>query len=293
MTDIGVSTTSLTKRYGATTALNNVSISVKRGSVYGLIGPNGSGKTTLISLLAGLRQPSAGSLQVTSTNVGILPDTPTFDRWLTGYEVVALAHNLARTDVPRSRIDEVLDAAGLRDAKNRRVGGYSRGMLQRLGIASTVVADPDLILLDEPAAALDPRGRREVLDLVAALRGHATVIFASHILDDVEQVCDGIGILSGGELMYEGSLERLLAIHGTNRTYWVETPDPEAVRRALSGEPWVASVTVEPTGVTVVGSTSEEIRAAIVPTVGALGTPITAVVPVRRSLEDVFLQVTR
>lgn len=293
VTTASVTTASLTKRYDATTALNNVSIAVERGSVYGLVGPNGSGKTTLLSLLAGLRTPTSGSLTVAALNIGILPDTPLFDRWLTGYEVVALAHNLAPTDIPHTRINEVLDAAGLHDAKDRKVGGYSRGMLQRLGLASTVVADPDLILLDEPAAALDPRGRREVLDLVAELRGHSTVIFSSHILDDVQQVCDAIGILSGGELVYEGSLDRLLAIHGTDRTYWVETSDPDAVHRSLTAEPWVVTATVDASGVTVVGSTSDAIRASIVPFVGSLDTEITAVVPVHRSLEDVFLQVTQ
>lgn len=293
MTNTAVTTTSLTKRYGETSALNNISISVERGSVYGLVGPNGAGKTTLLSLLAGLREPTSGSLTVAAANLGVLPDTPLFDRWLTGYEVVALAQNLAPTEIPPTRIDEVLEAAGLHDAKNRRVGGYSRGMLQRLGLASTVVGEPDLILLDEPAAALDPRGRREVLDLVAELRGRSTVIFSSHILDDVQQVCDTIGILSGGELVYEGSLDRLLNIHGTDRTYWVEASDPEAVHRALTGEAWVSSATVETSGVTVVGSTSDEIRASIVPFVGSLDVEITAVTPVRRSLEDVFLQVTR
>ncbi len=293
MTNTAVVTASLTKRYGVTSALNNVSISVEHGSVYGLVGPNGAGKTTLLSLLAGLRQPTSGSLTVGALNLGVLPDTPLFDRWLTGHEVVALAHNLAPTDIPRSRIDEVLDGAGLHDAKHRKVGGYSRGMLQRLGLASTVVGDPDLILLDEPAAALDPRGRREVLDIVTELRGRSTVIFSSHILDDVQQVCDTIGILSGGELVYEGSLDRLLAIHGTDRTYWIETSDPEAVRRSLTGEAWVASTTLEASGVTVVGSTSDAIRASIVPFVGSLEAEITAVTPVRRSLEDVFLQVTQ
>ncbi|MEZ5175778.1 MAG: ABC transporter ATP-binding protein [Acidimicrobiia bacterium] len=293
MTDTSVRTSSITKRYGTDTALHNVSISVEPGSVYGLVGPNGAGKTTLLSLLAGLRRPTSGTLQVTATRLGVLPDTPLFERWLTGREVVALAHSLAPPGIPPERIDEVLDAADLGGAKHRKVGGYSRGMLQRLGLAATVVAEPDLLLLDEPAAALDPRGRREVLDLVTELRGRSTVLFSSHILDDVEQVCDTIGILAAGELVYEGSLERLLAIHGSDRTYRIEADDPVSLRESLLVEPWVESARLEGMAITVVGTSAPDIRSAVVPFLGSTGMEVTAVTPVRRSLEDVFLEVTR
>jgi ABC-2 type transport system ATP-binding protein len=290
---LALTTSGLSKDYGITTALSNVSINVEAGSVYGLIGPNGAGKTTLLSMLAGLRTPTRGSLDIKATEIGVLPDTPQFDRWLTGREVVALARSLGATEVPEQRIDEVLTAAGLREAASRKVGGYSRGMLQRLGLASTVVSEPDLILLDEPAAALDPRGRREVLDLVSQLRGRATVIFSSHILDDVEEVCDAIGILASGELVYEGSLRNLLDIHGTDRTYRLETADPGAVVAALVDRDWVESVKIIGSTVMVIGTTHDAIRDSIVRFAATTDTLITAVTPVTRSLEDIFLEVTK
>jgi ABC-2 type transport system ATP-binding protein len=291
-TEPAVTTASVTKMYGATSALSNVSITVDKGTVYGLVGPNGAGKTTLLSLLAGLRTPTSGTIDIAAGSVAVLPDAPTFDRWLTGREVVSLAGTLSGKDIPQTRIDEVLATVDLRAASDRKVGGYSRGMLQRLGLASTVIGEPDLILLDEPAAALDPRGRREVLDLVRELKGHATVIFSSHILDDVEQVCDTIGILTTGSLVYEGSLDRLLSIHGTERTYKVDTDDPGRVVASLVDQDWVETVKISDSTVIVIGRSAEAIRTAIVRHVGALDAGVTAVTPLRRSLEDVFLDVT-
>ncbi|RPI26484.1 MAG: ABC transporter ATP-binding protein, partial [Actinobacteria bacterium] len=208
---VPVETQALTKRYGETVAVSDVSLSVPAGSVFGLVGPNGAGKTTLLSLLAGLRRPSSGSIRLEGSRVGVLPDTPRFDGWLTGAEVVRLAAELVGADTGPEATAATLASAGLTDAADRPTKGYSRGMLQRLGLAAAVIGDPALLLLDEPAAALDPAGRREVLDLVDRLRGSATVIFSSHILDDVAEVCDTIAILRRGALVYQGSLEGLLA----------------------------------------------------------------------------------
>jgi ABC-2 type transport system ATP-binding protein len=204
------SPTPLTKRYGDLVALDRVDLAVRAGTVYGLIGPNGAGKTTMLGILAGLRKASGGSSQIGTSSVAVLPDTPKFDSWLTGREVMELSRTLLGETVPESAVGEVLDTAGLADDADRKVGGYSRGMLQRLGLAAAVVNEPDLLLLDEPAAALDPAGRRKVLDLVAAAKGRSTVLFSSHILDDVQEVCDDIGILRRGEMLYQGSLDGLL-----------------------------------------------------------------------------------
>jgi len=183
----------ISKRYGTTLALDAVDLSVRRGSVYGLVGPNGAGKTTLLGVLAGLRIPTEGTYTVSASRVAVLPDTPKFDPWMTAREVVDLSHSLALPEGDPGAIDAVLERTGLHHVAQRRVGGFSRGMLQRLGLAAAVVGDPELLLLDEPAAALDPAGRREVLDMVNDLRGDSTVVFSSHILDDVEAVCDAIG----------------------------------------------------------------------------------------------------
>ena len=187
-----VRTVDLGKRYGGHVALDGVGLVVSDGSVYGLVGPNGAGKTTLLAVLAGLRQPTGGRVELglPRHSLALLPDTPQFDPWLTGREIVALSRHLVAPHLPESRVDEVLADAGLTAAASRRVGGYSRGMLQRLGIAATVVGEPKLLLLDEPASALDPAGRREVLGLIDHLRGRATVLLSSHILADVQEVCD-------------------------------------------------------------------------------------------------------
>ena len=289
-----VATAGLTKKYKEITALDRVDLAVDEGSIYGLVGPNGAGKTTMLGILAGLRKPSSGEVQIATESVGVVPDTPLFDKWLTGREVVELSRTLAGARVGQSAVDDVIEVAGLSDAAHRKVTGYSRGMLQQLGLAAAVVNQPDLLLLDEPAAALDPAGRREVLDLVAALRGRATVLFSSHILDDVQEVCDTIGILRRGELMYQGSLPGLLNRYGSTN-YLVRARDnSEAVVSALEAQDWVASVGVMPSG---------ELRIAIrslasaeenlVSVLARCGVPIVSIVPDQPSLERVFLEVTR
>jgi ABC-2 type transport system ATP-binding protein len=289
-----VATRGLTKTYKEITALDRVDLAVGEGSVYGLIGPNGAGKTTMLGILAGLRKPSSGEVQIATVSVGVVPDTPLFDKWLTGREVVELSRTLAGERVPNSAVDDVLEVAGLSDAAHRKVTGYSRGMLQRLGLAAAVVNQPDLLLLDEPAAALDPGGRREVLDLVAALRGRSTVLFSSHILDDVQEVCDTIGILRRGELMYQGSLSGLLSRYGSTNYLVAVRGTTEAVVSALGTQEWVASVDTTPSGelriaVRSLGSAEKN----LVSVLAACGAPIVSIVPDQPSLERVFLEVTR
>jgi len=294
MSSVVVSSTGLTKRYGDVTALDRVDLEVTRGSVYGLVGPNGAGKTTMLGVLAGLRTATAGSTAVDTTSIGVLPDTPQFDRWLTGREVVSLSRNLAGDRVPASAVDDVLETAGLIDAAGRRVKGYSRGMLQRLGLASVIVNEPALLLLDEPAAALDPAGRREVLDLILALRGKSTVLFSSHILDDVQEVCDDIGILTRGQIMYQGSLEGLLNRFVLDTFVVKLRSGAEDVEQALASEPWVKNVLVEEDKkvvVDVADVATAELR--LVQVLAAAGHRVVSVTKGTTSLEDVFLEVTR
>jgi ABC-2 type transport system ATP-binding protein len=289
-----VATQGLTKRYKDITALDRVDLVVGEGSIYGLVGPNGAGKTTMLGILAGLRKPSAGEIRISTTSVGVLPDTPLFDKWLTGREVVALSRTLSGSHVPESAIDGVIEVAGLSDAAHRKVTGYSRGMLQRLGMAAAVVNEPDLLLLDEPAAALDPAGRREVLDLVAALRGRSTVLFSSHILDDVQEVCDTIGILRRGELMYQGSLEGLLSRYGSSSYVVRIRTSSVTVIAALEAQDWVGSVVTEPSGdlrIDVRNLAAAEQN--LVRVLAESGVPVISVAPDQPSLERVFLEVTR
>jgi ABC-2 type transport system ATP-binding protein len=290
-----VQTSGLTKRYGTHTALDGVDLAVPTGSVYGLVGPNGAGKTTLLGLLAGLRRPTAGqlSIDVARTKVALLPDTPQFDPWLTGQEVVALARTLVTPATPPRRVDEVLHDAGLAEAAGRRVGGYSRGMLQRLGLAATIIGEPDLLLLDEPASALDPAGRREVLDLIGRMRGHATVVLSSHILGDVQEVCDTVGVLRAGRLLFQGPLANLLVGRAVP-AYRVHVRAPvEPVAEALARQGWVAGV--EPDGPETLRVTVTSLADAEQRLPGALAAAearVVSMAPLAPDLEDVFLELT-
>lgn len=288
-----ISTNAVTKRYGDVTALDRIDLEVTKGSVYGLVGPNGAGKTTMLGILAGLRSPTSGDVTIDTSSVAVLPDTPQFDKWLTGREVVDLARTLADNGTPESAVDEMLEAAGLAADAHRKVKGYSRGMLQRLGIASVMVGQPQLLLLDEPAAALDPAGRKEVLDLVAAMRGRSTVLFSSHILTDVQAVSDEIGILRRGELVYQGSLESLLTRYGRN-AYVVRLRSGSAeLVDLLLAEPWVRSVDRGPDEKLVIEVTDMEAAEGGLVSILARGRhPVVSISPGSKSLEDVFLEVT-
>ncbi len=276
------------------TALDRVDLDVSAGSVYGLVGPNGAGKTTMLGILAGLRKPTGGTVEVAAGTVGVLPDTPQFDKWLTGREVVELSRVLADNGVPPSKVDEVLEVAGLADAAHRRVKGYSRGMLQRLGLAAVVVNEPDLLLLDEPAAALDPAGRREVLDLLSAMRGRSTVLLSSHILEDVQEICDEIGILRRGEMVYQGSLDELLRRYVGNRFAVKLRSGANEVKDLLLGEAWVKAVDVGPDE-SIMVDVSDVVKAErqLIQVLASSGQPVLSLAKDQTSLEDVFLEVTR
>ena len=290
-----IETHGLVKRYGATTALDGVDLRVPTGSVYGLVGPNGAGKTTLLGILAGLRTQSAGSLQIgfDRSQIAVLPDTPQFDSGLTGREVVDLARMLTDESVPGDRVDEVLAVAGLADDANRRVGGFSRGMLQRLGVAATVVAQPRLLILDEPSAALDPLGRREVLDLVNRLRGEATVLFSSHILGDVQEVCDTVGILRRGKLLYQGPIDELLVGTATPSYVVRIRPPVQPAVEVLEINEWVTGIEVTSADELLISVNSvEDAERHLTEALAGLGMRVVSFGPVAATLEDVYLELT-
>ena len=195
----------------------DVDLSVPPGSVYGLVGPNGAGKTTMLAILTGMRRADRGEvgLSVPRSRVAVCPDVPEFDAWLTAFEVVDLARSLIgagdNSEAPSDAVFQALTAAGLADVAERQAGGFSGGMTQRLGFACALVGDPELLILDGPTSALDPAGRAELLSMVAGLRGRRTVIFSSHILDDVHRVADQVGILRDWRLLYQGATQHDVA----------------------------------------------------------------------------------
>jgi ABC-2 type transport system ATP-binding protein len=237
-----VATAGLTRDYGGV-GLFGVDLVVPRGSVYGLVGMNGAGKTTLLSLLSGVRKPDRGrvTLRIGRRQVAVCPEVSEVEGWLTAYETVDLARSLTAPGKGADAVMGALADAGLADAGARPVGGFSRGMIQRVGLACALVGDPELLILDEPTSALDPAGRAELLGQVAAMRGRRTVIFSSHILGDVQRVADQVGILRDGRLLYQGSTRELIDTYLTPRWVVRIAGDTAPVLEAAAARPWVTA----------------------------------------------------
>lgn len=289
-----VTTTGLSRDYGGV-GLFDVDLAVPQGSIYGLVGLNGAGKTTLLSILAATRRPDRGtvSLAVGRTSAAVCPDVPEFDPWLTSTEVVDLARSLVAPDASSTSVAGALRATGLADAADRRVGGLSRGMLQRLGLACALVGDPELLILDEPMSALDPAGRAELLGVIASLRGTRTVIFSSHILADVQRVADQVGILRAGRLLYQGSTAELMDRYLTP-SWLLRIAGPAGpVQAALAAQSWVTKVAATESGVLRVDATGiEDGERGIPAIVAACGARQVACEPVAADLESAFLALT-
>lgn len=205
-------------------ALRDLNLRVEPGEIYGLLGPNGSGKSTTLKILLGLVSPTRGRTEIfgrdsglveSREDVGFLPENPYFYKHLTGEETLSFFGKLCgiRGVVLRKRVDELLDLVGLTSARNRRLATYSKGMLQRIGLAQALIQEPRLLVLDEPTAGVDPAGSRQIRDLITDLKRRGiTVLLSSHLLSQVQEVCDRIGILAKGVLVREGRVQDLLAI---------------------------------------------------------------------------------
>ena len=198
----------LTKTYGKLVAVAGLDLKLQQGVIHGLVGPNGSGKTTMLSIVSGLRRKTAGEVAfgVPANKVMLMPDTPDFFPLLTAREIVDLARYPFRDDVSVDSVEQVIEQVGLGDSIDRRVGGFSRGMKQRLGLATSLIGEPQLLLLDEPCSALDPLGRRDMMDAIVQLKRKSTVLFSTHILSDVEDVCDSVTVVDQGKSLYEGTV---------------------------------------------------------------------------------------
>jgi ABC-2 type transport system ATP-binding protein len=251
-----VETHGLTKRFGDLTALDGLDLTVPARSIVGFLGPNGAGKSTAMKLLVGLARPSAGSAHVfgldvahhgtdVRARVGYLAQDPRFYDYLTARETLRFVARFFYTGPASAierRIDELLDLVDLTAKADRPIRGFSGGERQRLGIAQANVNEPDLLLMDEPAAALDPAGRQAVLAILARLRERTTVFFSTHILDDVQRVADRVAILDHGRLLAHAATPELLAGDGAT-TFELAVRGPvDAVHRALATETWVDAV---------------------------------------------------
>ena len=294
----------LTKRFGDTLALDHVDLQVQPGVVFGFLGRNGAGKTTTLRILSGLARPTAGMARVLGhdvegapnvvrSRIGFLPDVPGFYPWMTAREYLEFAGRLFGLDSATldTRANALLEMAGLAGV-DARVGGFSRGMKQRLGIAQALINAPSLLMLDEPTSALDPIGRREVLEMVASLRGRTTVFFSTHILADVERVCDAVAILERGRVVASAGIAELTSRAAASRLVVEVESDAAAatIASALAGRAWLKSL--ETTARTLHMSVSD-LRVAqreIPAVVAAAGAALHRLEIEEASLEDVFVE---
>ena len=223
-------------------AVRDLSLEVAPGQVYGLLGPNGSGKSTTLKIVLGLVTATRGTTEIfgkdsslveSREQVGFLPENPYFYKYLTGEEAIRFYGKICglKRDYLETRIKNLLELVGLEDARHRRLGGYSKGMLQRIGIAQAMVQEPRLLVLDEPTAGVDPAGSREIRDMIVGLKARGiTVLLCSHLLAQVQEICDRVGILAKGVMVREGPLDELISIE--NQTELIlQDASPELLRK--------------------------------------------------------------
>ena len=297
MSNVPVEVRGLVKAYGANRVVDGVDLTVEEGDIYGYLGPNGAGKTTTLRMMLGLIRRDGGSVRLFGRDpaagidalkhVAGFVESPTFYPYLSGRENLEFLGTLDG-GVSRRRIDEVLDQVGLLDRSRDRVGTYSLGMRQRLGIAASLMRSPKLLVLDEQANGLDPAGMRDLRTLVSSLPEQGvTVMYSSHLLAEVEEVCNRVAIVNGGRISFEGRLDELRA--SFDSPYRLETGDDE---RAL-----VAAKASGTNGARIENGAlwldaSPEVIDRLTVTLGRAGIPIRSLARERRTLEDLFFQLT-
>jgi ABC-type multidrug transport system ATPase subunit len=292
--DFVIETHDLLKRYGDLVAVDRLTLRVRRGEVYGFLGPNGAGKTTTLRILLGLVRPSAGSAAVLGARpgspeglarVGALIEGPGFYPFLSARDNLRVM--AAHAGVDAARTDVVLDEVGLADRAGDRFATYSQGMKQRLGIASALLKDPDVLILDEPTTGLDPKGMAEMRTFIRDLgRGRRTVLLSSHLMQEVEQVCDRVGVIHRGALVKEGTVDELRG----GRSLVLRAEPVEGAVRVLEHLPGVAAVATVDGQLTV--SADPAAAAGINRALVGAGIAVSELRSERASLEEVFLGLT-
>jgi len=303
----------LSKTYGKVRGLADLDLVVPFGSVFGFLGRNGAGKTTTMRLLAGLALPSSGHAWVAgweTTGVnrlararfGYLPQDPAFYSWMSAREYldyIGKVQGLTSSERKR-QVGEMLELSDLKEASRRRIGGYSGGMVQRLGIAQAFMGHPPVLLLDEPTSSLDPGGRHEVLEMISKISGKVTVFFSSHILNDVERVCDTVAVLHKGRLILVSGREELLEKYAVNAAELEidsngggagDTALPHFLDR-LKQCAWVANIKQEGTMLRIMVHNVPIAKKELLPLVADSGLVVNRYEWVRPSLEEIFLQLS-
>jgi ABC-2 type transport system ATP-binding protein len=251
-----INTKGLTKSYNGKPVLNSLDLKVPKNSIFGFLGPNGAGKTTTIKLILGLIKPAAGTCNVFGMDaatgdidirrkIGYLAQDPRYYEHMTARETLRFAARFFFTGPKNeieSRIEETLKLVSLDDKADRTIKGFSGGERQRLGIAQAQINKPELLILDEPAASLDPMGRRDVLELMKSIRSETTVFYSTHILDDVQRVSDVVAILNKGNLVAQAPIDELLSVKGNVAYNLLLKGNVDNVRTILTQQPWISSV---------------------------------------------------
>jgi ABC-2 type transport system ATP-binding protein len=294
----------LTKRFGRILALDNLDLEM-RGKVLGLIGPNGAGKTTLINILLGYTRPDAGEVSVLGYDVkhdlmeikkrvGVLPEKPGFPTSFSGVEFLTRVARLRGISSPAEEVKGTLEEVGLSRVALRAIRTYSSGMSQRLGLAQALVGEPDLVILDEPAANLDPLGRMDVLDLVSKFSRDRKMSFliSTHILYDVERTCDWIGIMDAGKVGAQGSVEELIRKY-SGPTYRIAVSDTKTFGAELAKTGYVRSVEFHEDAVTVTVEGDINVYEKTMELAKRVNVTVHEVRPALGSLDDVFRAVVR
>ncbi len=285
----------LTKKFGMYTAVDQLDLTIKDHECVALLGPNGAGKTTALQMLAGLLTPNSGRIRFLGKDnidrrfIGYLPQYPAFFPWMTAKEYLQFAGRVS--GVPKKELqgktEDMLSFAGLEGVKNKRIGGFSGGMKQRLGLAQAMIHEPKLLILDEPVSALDPSGRRDVLEMMNELKKKMTILFSTHVLHDAEQVCDEIVMLKSSKVKWIGNLMDLRKRQGENRVMletkeemgkWLETKS--YVAECSFSSPWAVELRLQ----------NVESRNQLLRDCMEKGLTITHFSEKGRSLEDAYLE---
>ncbi|MUV38700.1 ABC transporter ATP-binding protein uup-1 [Lentibacillus sp. JNUCC-1] len=296
-----VTVSNLSRHFDGKPAVDHVDFTLQEGQTIALIGPNGAGKTTILRTMAGLLKPTEGSVTFRGMKqgddirsyIGYLPQYPAFYNWMTGMEFLTYSGELAllSKNDSQQRAHNLLEKVGIADAKGQRIGKYSGGMKQRLGIAQAMIHQPKLLMLDEPVSSLDPIGRRDVLTLMEELKQDMTILFSTHILSDADEVSDELLLLNKGQMVESGSLATLRKKYQTTKLELSFDTDPAPFQTLVNQLDSVENAYVDKDMLHVIAHDIEAARAGILTKAAAENWPLTYFSINRASLEDMFMRV--
>jgi len=295
-----IETHQLTKRFGDVIALDELDLIVPRGKICAFLGPNGAGKTTTLRILTGLAKPTSGTASIEGIpigsaqkpSIGFLPDAPNFYNWMNPRQFLTYIARLHNLENPP--IDATLERVGLKEARKKRIGGFSRGMKQRLCIAQALLPKPKVLLLDEPVSALDPAGRKDVLDIMSSLRGEMTVFYSTHILSDAERICDVVAILGKGRLILQANRDDLMTQY-VRPVFAIDTlpdyiPQLNGLANQIKTKPWTKRMELHGAQLRVNVHNVETAQRELLSLIADI--PVLRFERANATLEDVFLLLT-